>query len=105
MGNVIEYDEKRYELKYNQKRIEMIEAATNMPTMADLRRTGGMLGLASLKAYIAYGIKEEGADVFLPPKKGMEIASSMIETNGYASVCGVVLEALERDCPFFFQDA
>ncbi len=102
---MIEYGGKNYELKYNQKRIEMIEAVTNMPTLADLKRTSGMLSLASLKAYIAYGIKEQGADAFLPPKKGMEIAASLIEENGYANVCGAVLEALERDCPFFFRDA
>lgn len=85
------------------KRIEMIESVTDMPTMADLRRTGGMLSLASLKAYIAYGIKEEGADVFLKPKQGMELAENLIESNGYTDVCAIVLEALERDCPFFFQ--
>lgn len=100
---MIEYGGKNYVLKYNMKRIEMIESVTNMPTMADLRRTGGMLSLASLKAYIAYGIKEEGEDVFLKPKKGMEIAESIIESNGYPDVCATVLEALERDCPFFFQ--
>lgn len=100
---MIEYGGKNYVLKYNMKRIEMIESVTNMPTMADLRRTGGMLSLASLKAYIAYGIKEEGEDVFLKPKKGMEIAENLIESNGYTDVCTTVLEALERDCPFFFQ--
>lgn len=100
---MIEYGGKNYVLKYNMKRIEMIESVTNMPTMADLRRTGGMIGLASLKAYIAYGIKEEGADAFLKPKKGLELAESIIESIGYADTCATVLEALERDCPFFFQ--
>ncbi len=100
---MIEYGGKKYVLKYNMKRIEMIESVTNMPTMADLRRTGGMLSLASLKAYIAYGIKEECSEVFLKPKKGMELAESMIESIGYTDVCTTVLEALERDCPFFFQ--
>ena len=65
---------KNYVLKYNMKRIELIEGVTNMPTLADLQRTRGLLSLASLKAYVAYGIKEDGADVFLNPKKGMEIA-------------------------------
>ena len=67
---MIEYDGKNYVLKYNMKRIEMIESVTNMPTLAEIKRTGGMLGLLSLKTYIAYAIKEEGDDKFLPPKKG-----------------------------------
>ena len=71
---MITYGGKNYVLKYNMKRIELIEGVTNMPTLADLQRTRGLLSLASLKAYVAYGIKEDGADVLLNPKKGMEIA-------------------------------
>lgn len=100
---MIEYDGKKYVLKYNMKRIELIESVTGMPTMADLKRTGGMLGLVALKTYIAYAIKEEGEDIFQPAKKGMELADAIIRSNGYADVCGMVIEAIERDCPFFFQ--
>lgn len=101
---MITYGGKNYVLKYNMKRIELIEGVTNMPTLADLQRTRGLLSLASLKTYVAYGIKEDGADTFLNPKKGMEIAESLIESNGYPDVCAIVLEALERDCPFFFRE-
>ena len=100
---MIEYGGKNYVLKFNMKRIEMIESVTSMPTLAGLRRTGGMFGLTDLKAYITYGIKEDGADVFVRPKEAAEIAESLIKENGYAEVCAIVLEALERDCPFFFQ--
>ena len=100
---MISHNGENYELKYNLKRIEMIEGVTNMPTLADIRRTGGMLSVATLKTYIAYGIKKEGADAFLAPKKGMEVAEALIESNGYANVCGLVMETLERDCPFFFR--
>lgn len=99
---MIEYDGKNYVLKYNQKRIEMIEAVTNMPTMAELRRTQGYLGLATLKTYFAYGLKEENSDSFVAPKKGIEICTDLIENESYEKVCGLVLENLERDCPFFF---
>lgn len=98
-----EFNGKRYVLKFNMKRIEMIEAVTNMPTMAALRMYNGMLSLQQLKIYLGYTIKEEGADVFIKPKDGMELAETLIESEGYAKVCGLVLESLERDCPFFFQ--
>lgn len=102
---LIKHNKKNYTLKYNLKRVEMIEEVTEMPTLAELRRTGGMLGLKSLKVYFAYGLKEEGADVFMPIKKGYEICEDLIEKEGYTSVAAKVLEALERDCPFFFQGA
>ncbi len=100
---MIEYGNKKYVLKYNMKRIEMIESVTSMPTLAGLRNTGGMFGLADLKAYIAYSIMEEGSDVFVKPRIASEIAEALIEEKGYTEVCAIVLEALERDCPFFFR--
>lgn len=103
MKNTIQYNGKNYELKYNMKRIEMIEAATNMPTLAELKHTGGMLSLTSLKIYFSYGLKEAGSDSFLKAKESMEICEQLIQSAGYAAVCGFVLESLERDCPFFFR--
>lgn len=102
---MIEYGEKTYELKYGLKRVELIETATGSPMMAELSKNSAMLGLSALKTYFAYGLKEEGVDAFVPPKEGMEIAESLIENEGYIVVCGMVLEALERDCPFFFRGA
>lgn len=102
---MFEVNGNRYELKYSLKRIELIENAVGMPTMAELNAHQGLFGITALKSYFAYGLKEEGADAFVPPKKGMEIAEELIETEGYMAVNGAVLESLERDCPFFFQGA
>lgn len=99
------FDKKNYCLKYNIKRIEMIEQVTEMPTLAEIRKTGGMLGLKSLKTYFAYGLKEEGADAFMPVQKGYEMCESLIERDGYENIVAAVLEAIQRDCPFFFQGA
>ena len=102
---MFEINGKNYVLKYNLKRVEMIENAIGMPTMADLSSHKGMLGLTALKTYFAYGLKEEGSDAFVAPKIGMEMAEALIENEGYMAVNGAVLEALERDCPVFFQGA
>ena len=98
---MIRFGEKNYELKYNLKRIEMIEAQTSLPTMAQIKTTSGYFGITDLKSYLTYGLKEEGADVFLMPVKAHE----MIIEVGYTQLCSEVLTALERDCPFFFQGA
>lgn len=102
---MFEYEGKNFELKFNIGRVELIEQQTEMPTLVQMKRTGGMLGLHELKIYFAYGLKEENADVFYPIKKGLEMCERLIETKGYTYVVGLVLESLERDCPFFFQDA
>ena len=52
---MFEINGKSYVLKYNLKRVEMIENAVGMPTMAEMQAHRGMLGLTSLKTYFAYG--------------------------------------------------
>lgn len=100
---MFEINGKNYVLKYSIGRIEMIEKATGLSVLAELGKNQGMLGIASLKLYFAYGLKEEGAEVFVPTKKAAEMAEQLIQDEGYVRVCGLVVEALERDCPFFFQ--
>ena len=78
---------KTYVLKYNLKRVELIENTVGM------------------KAYFAYGLKEEGSDSYVAPKNGMKIAEDLIESTGYITINGAVMDAMQRDCPFFFQGA
>mgnify|MGYP006925862660 FL=1 len=99
---MFEANGKRYELKYNIKRIEMIENAMGMPSMPELYKNRGMLSILSLKAYIAYALKEEDGDTFVKPKEGMEMADKLIEESGYLAVNEVVVKAIQRDCPFLF---
>lgn len=102
---MFEIGEKNFELKYSIGRIELIEQQTEMPTLVQLQRTSGMLGLHELKIYFAYGLKEEGSNVFYPLKRGLEMCENLIAEKGYTYVVGLVLKSLERDCPFFFQNA
>lgn len=100
---VLNFDGKEYVLKYNMKRIEMIEEITDMPTLAEMNRTKGMLGIKSLRTYFTMALKESGSDSFVKPKLASEIFEGSVEAIGYQSILGFVLYALERDCPFFFQ--
>ena len=102
---MFEYDGKNFVLKYNVNRVELIEDQTDLPSLVQIQRTSGMFKLRDLKIYFAYGLKEEGADVFYSIKKGLEICEKLIEEKGYPYVASLVLENLQRDCPFFFQDA
>ena len=100
---MFEISGKNYVIKYSIGRIEMIEKATGLSVLAELGINQGMLGIASLKLYFAYGLKEDGSEIFVPTKKAAEMAEQLIQNEGYVRVCGLVVEALERDCPFFFQ--
>lgn len=102
---MIEFDGKRYELEYNLKRVELMENATNTSLMSAMSAGKGMLSISILKAYCAYGLREEGADDFINPSMGIDIAEALIENEGYPLVYSETVGAIERDCPFFFQGA
>lgn len=94
---------KEYELKYNTKRIDMIESMTRTPLMTTLTQNGGTLTRADLVTYMAYGIKESGSDTFVMPKMGQELSEALMMAEGYAKCLGMALEAIQEDCGFFFR--
>ena len=93
---------KQYELKYNMKRIELIENVTGVSLMSAMHQNGGMLSIANLKVYVAYALREVGADVLVDIKDGIKLAEKLMTESDFVTVSGEVLEALQRDCPFFF---
>lgn len=98
---MIEYEGNKYELKYSLKRIEIIENAMKKSIMSCLQN--GFMSINELTICTLYGMKKEGADAFLDPKKAKTIVEDILSEDGsYYMLIDKVAEALERDCPFFF---
>lgn len=100
---MVEINGKSYELKYSLQRVELIENATGTSIMAMFQKNNGLMSINELKIYFGYGLKEEGSDIFVNPKKAIDIAEELIEKEGYTEVVTNIMNALQRDCPFFFQ--
>lgn len=94
---------KSYVIGFTQKRLEMYERS-NKPIMASFIQNGGAFSISELKNLLAYGLRREGGP-FVNPRKGIGMASDLIEENGYLAVYERVTEALERDCGFLFRGA
>ena len=101
----LEIDGKGYELKYSSKRVKLIEASMGESILGILVNAKGCLSLQQLETCIALALKEVDGDVFVAQGKGREYAEALIENEGYSKVLTVVMDALQRDCPFFFQSA
>lgn len=97
-----EANEKRYILKYNLGRLEMIERAVGRGTMNILTQSQGMLSIGELLSYLTYGLKEEAADAFMEPKKARTLAEQLVTEKGYAATLEWTIGAVERDCGFLF---
>ena len=99
---MFEIDGKTYELKYNIKTIEQIEAVTKEGIVSAIRKTEGVLSLTNLKIYFGFALfNEEGKRV--SPQQGMDMAVKLMETEGFMKVNEAVVTAIDRDCPFLFQ--
>ena len=99
---MIEYKGEMYELKYNVKRLEVIENALKKPIMSVIQQ--GVMSITELKGCIAYALKKQGADAFLNPKNAMNIVEELLNEDGaYYRLTNEVAECLQRDCPFFFR--
>lgn len=98
----IELRDKTYELKYSLGRMERIEQAMKRPIAAALQ-AGGLLSIQDLKIALGMALKEEDANAYVPPQKGLDLAEQLLEKEGYAKATQIVLLAMQRDCPFFFR--
>lgn len=104
MAEIINFGEKSYELKYNERTIELIENVTKQPFVATIAQTQGMLGLSQLRQYVANALyTTEGAKV--SPQQGVEVYEALLKEKGYQFLTALVLSTVQRDCPFFFQES
>lgn len=99
---MFEINGKTYTLKYSIGRMKLIEQAAGTPIMASLYKDSGMLSISNLILYLAYALLGEDG-VYCPLKYANEFAEKYIEEKGYAAANALVLETMQRDCPFFFR--
>lgn len=99
---MLEINGKTYELKYTVGRIRMIEDTLGISLMATMVNANGMLSISQLCTCVAFGLREMGKN-YVDFNEGIKIADELLEKKGYANITTTVIEAVQRDCPFFFQ--
>ena len=95
-----------YELHYNPKRVKLVEHALDGESLMNAvygKQRDGLMSLTALDAFFQYGVKEAGADAFLPPKKAGEIGEAYLEEEGYTKAVQLVTQALADDMGFLFR--
>lgn len=101
MTQIITVDEKNYNLKYNEQVIETIETITGKGFMEILIDKKPVLALGDLKQYISNALyAEDGGKV--PQVQGVKIYEALLHSKGYMFLNMLVIESIQRDCPFFF---
>lgn len=96
-----EHEGKTYEIAYSIGRVNLYEKEHD-PIIKTVAEHSGILSLADLQALAANGLREEGGD-WLNPGEASAIVESLIVENGYMAVQSAVMQAIRRDCGFFFQ--
>lgn len=101
---IIKADEKQYELKYNEKTIENIEAITGKAFMSIIMSDKGMLSLTAMRQYFLNALYAvEGGRV--SAEQGSIVFEKVLNAKGFAYVNMLIITTIQRDCPFFFLGA
>ncbi|HFH8632078.1 TPA: hypothetical protein ACGNRF_001388 [Streptococcus agalactiae] len=101
---IIKVDEKQYELKYNEKTIENIEAITGKAFMSIIMSDKGMLSLTAMRQYFSNALYAvEGGRV--SAEQGSIVFEKVLNAKGFAYVNMLIITTIQRDCPFFFLGA
>lgn len=101
-----EYEGRTYELYLSMKRVEMIENVLDKSLLGLLANTRGMLKISDAKVIMGYSMRNvDGDGGYQSTKIGVEIAEALIKKEGLNYVLEIIADAMERDCPFFFQNA
>ncbi len=95
---------KEYELKFNLKRVKLIEQRLGEGGVPKaLIGSEGMLSIGDCEAFFAFGLKEAGSDVFVNPTRGAELFEQYCEETSYTSAIMRIYEQAQLDLGFMFR--
>lgn len=100
----VEIEGETYEFRFTPRRIEVIEKALGVSLMAALRDSMAMLSLEQFKVLFVYGLKKVEGPYLSNMKFAEDAFYELLESTSYQYVGGMIVKALERDCPFFFRE-
>ena len=100
---MFEYEGIQYKLYFTEGVIEAIETAIGSSLMNTLYKNNAMLPLKTLKTVFTMSVCEAATGKRPGQNTGMKIFEGVREQLGYLEMCGMIVQAFEHDCPFFFQ--
>lgn len=94
-------DGKTYEMRLDLARLSLFER-NNKSLMQIIVQNQGMFAVDEILNLAAVSIKSvDGGYVAVP--QGKEMATKLMETNGYGFLLEQMVEVLQHDCGFFFK--
>ena len=92
-----------YTLKYNVKKVKIIEMATKTSLIADMARGNGVLPLQTLETAFTHALVEEVTNNAVKPSEAQEMFEKVLEENGYITLNTAIVEKIQSDLGFMFR--
>ena len=92
-----------YTLKYNVKKVKIIEMATKTSLIADMARGNGVLPLQTLETAFTHALVEEVTNNVVKPSEAQEMFEKVLEENGYITLNTAIVEKIQSDLGFMFR--
>lgn len=100
---MFEHDGTQYRFEFSEGVIEAIETALGHSIMSALYTNAGMIPLRDAKLMFTMGLETASDSKRVAQNTAIKIWDDVKGQLGYAEIVGMLIQAFEHDCPFFFQ--
>lgn len=100
---MFEVDGNTYTLKYNTKKLKVIETVTKSSVIGEVSKNNGILPIAMLESLFSLALVEETTNTPVKQKTALDMFEKVVEENGLISVNMVIVEKLQDDMGFLFR--
>lgn len=100
---LFEVDGSYYTLKFNLKKVKMIERMLNISFVAEVSNSGGLLSFNLIEALFSVGLYDAKDEKAVKGKKATDIFETLLRDVGYSNIIEVVTGKVEEDLGFLFQ--
>lgn len=100
---MFEHEGIQYRFEYTEGVIEAIETAIGHSILGSLYNNQGMMPLLDMRTMFTMGLETASDGKRVSPNTAIKVWNDVKAELGYAEILGMLVEAFEHDCPFFFQ--
>lgn len=100
---LFELDGNFYTLKFNMKKIQMVEKGLGVSFMVEMQR--GTLSFLMMEALFSVGLYNTVDEKAVKGKKATDLYNQLLKDVGYSDVMAVLYAKLEEDLGFLFPES
>lgn len=100
---MFEVEGKTYTLKFNEKKMDVIERTADVSLMSEFNKTNGLISMGLLRVMFTTALLDDETGNPVKGQKAIDIFDKVKETNGYQGLTNATLNQFTEDMGFLFR--